>query len=621
MKKYQIITQKEEAYRLIQELTGVLSFELENEGSKVFLQKQGNGISLQKKNGEWTIHYGKLCELARAWYLMYCNDEKEEVSIEEQLVFEDFGVMLDCSRNAVMKVECLKDYIKQLALMGYHTLELYTEDTFKVDGEPYFGYMRGAYSVKEIQEIDAFCKMFGMELVPCIQTLAHINQITRYEHYKSFVDVNDILLVGDERTYELIEHIIAAAAKAFSSRRINIGMDEAHMLGLGKYLDEHGYHERFPIMVEHLKRVQEILKKYGFEAHMWSDMFFRLLGNGSYTLSDDQINQELFDLVPKNIELFYWDYYSRDYNHYERNIKNHYRITEKVGFAAGAWKWTGFAPDNGFSQTAGRNAIKACIRNHVSDFLVTCWGDNGAEASAFSVLPTLYLYAQEAYGSAEADYESGFKALTGYTFLEYMKLDSPNQLFEVTDYEHGNACKYFLYNDVFLGTFDSLASEIVPVKYKEYKLELAALAEKESRFSYLFTTLADLCDLLEVKANLGVRITEAYKSKDKEMLKHLAEESIPETLRRLDVFLKSFRYQWHKENKSFGFEIQLIRIGGLKERILYAKEQILNYLEGRISQIEELEEEKLPFAYFLQDDPAKVNYNLWNVIVSPAVLG
>ena len=51
------------------------------------------------------------------------------------------GVMLDCSRNAVMKPEKVMEFAELIAGMGYNTLMLYTEDTYELEGEPYFGYM------------------------------------------------------------------------------------------------------------------------------------------------------------------------------------------------------------------------------------------------------------------------------------------------------------------------------------------------------------------------------------------------------------------------------------------------------------------------------------------------
>ena len=87
-----------------------------------------------------------------------------------------FGVMMDCSRNGVMTVKQLKRFIDVIAKMGYNCLELYTEDTYEVDGEPYFGYMRGRYTKAEMKELDAYGESLGIEVIPCMQTLAHIKE-------------------------------------------------------------------------------------------------------------------------------------------------------------------------------------------------------------------------------------------------------------------------------------------------------------------------------------------------------------------------------------------------------------------------------------------------------------
>ena len=73
-------------------------------------------------------------------------------------------------------------------------------------------------------------------------------------------------------------------------------MDEAHNLGLGKYLDKNGYSSRFEIMSKHLKRVLEIAEKYGYSCTMWSDMFFRLLNKGAYKPADGEIIARTFGL-------------------------------------------------------------------------------------------------------------------------------------------------------------------------------------------------------------------------------------------------------------------------------------------------------------------------------------
>ena len=225
------------------------------------------------------------------------------------------GVMIDCSRDAVYTVETLKEYIKVLAAMGYNALLLYMEDVYELEGEPYFGYLRGKYTKNELREIDEFAKNSGIELIPCIQTLAHLGGITRWNAYNDFTDTGDILLAEDERTYILIEKMFAACASSFTSRRINIGMDEAHMVGLGKYLDKHGFKDRFAILLKHLVRVNEIALRYGFRPMMWSDMFFRLANEGAYYCKNGSIPKQVIEVVPENVELVYWDYYSTDEEH------------------------------------------------------------------------------------------------------------------------------------------------------------------------------------------------------------------------------------------------------------------------------------------------------------------
>ena len=193
-----------------------------------------------------------------------------------------FGAMLDMSRNAVMRPEEVKKFVKTISEFGYNMVQLYTEDTYEVDEEPYFGYMRGRYTQDELKDIVSYCNSIGVEIIPCVQTLAHLNQIFKWQEYNKVRDIADILLVGEERTYQLIDNIFKTLRNCFTSSFVNIGMDEAHMLGLGKYLDKYGYQKRFDILFRHLNKVVEIAKKYNFKPIMWSDMFFRIANQGEY---------------------------------------------------------------------------------------------------------------------------------------------------------------------------------------------------------------------------------------------------------------------------------------------------------------------------------------------------
>ena len=284
--------------------------------------------------------------------------------------FKYFGVMLDVSRNAVIKVDTLKWYLPLLKKMGYNCVFLYSEDTYYVEGEPYFGYMRGRYTESEMREMDEFASSIGIEIIPCVQALAHVNGTLRWEHVP--VDTDDIMLVDDERTYELIDHMFASLSKNFKTKKIHVGMDEAYMLGRGKHLDIHGYEPISTIMKRHLDRVCEIAKKHGYEDVMlWSDMYLRAFNNGKYFLSDYQkVPKEVIDAVPKSVIPVYWDYYHHEERIYDIHFDAHKQISKNTWFAGGIWGWGGFMPHNELSIKAMIPAINSCKNNGIKNSTV-----------------------------------------------------------------------------------------------------------------------------------------------------------------------------------------------------------------------------------------------------------
>lgn len=200
-------------------------------------------------------------------------------------------------------------------------------------------------------------------MIPCVQVLAHIKGIFRHWEYKEINDIDDILLVGDERTYRLIEHIFQTLAECFSSRRVNIGMDEAYLLGRGKFSDEHGFPKKFDILLSHLKKVSEIANKYGFHPMMWSDMFFRPVNDGDYygkNYGMNSVPENIRKKVPENIELVYWEYFQTESKYYDRMIERHKEFDKPFYYAGGVSCWTGFVPNNRYAIETLRAAVHSC---------------------------------------------------------------------------------------------------------------------------------------------------------------------------------------------------------------------------------------------------------------------
>lgn len=507
--------------------------------------------------------------------------------------FRRLGTMIDCSRNAVMKEETVRQWIDLTADMGYNTLMLYTEDTWEVKDNPYFGYSRGRYSTEELKRINQYAKERGMEVIPCIQTLAHLNAITRWPAYREHIDIADILLAGDDEVYRLIDNMFATITECFDSKYVNVGMDEAHFIGRGKYYDLHGDTDRTQILLNHIHKVAELGKQYGLTLCMWSDMFYRLAG-GDYIATDTTIREEIREQIPENVELIYWDYCSTDFHHYDAMLQSHKRLEENVWFAGGFWSWIGFSPRNGYSIEATTAAMEACEKHGVKDIFFTLWGDNGGECSKFALLPALFYTAELARGNKdEALIHKKFEETYGVSWEDFILLDLPDEPNGDMHIDRHNPEKYLLYNDLFRGVTDSTLQGNEGELFALCAHKLQAVPKNE-RWGYLFETQAALCEVLGIKAGLGLRTREAYYAKDRDAIEnvigqyYLLEE-------KLDVLYETFLSQWKRENKMHGFDVQDIRFGGLKQRVRHCRRMLEEYQTGVVEQLEELEEALLDF--------------------------
>lgn len=557
--------------------------EISKDGVKTVLSR-GDSLSVSVSESGIEITYKKTVQIFYALKLLADGETPQG-----EPAFENLTYMCDCSRNAVPKTETLERLVRHLAVLGYDSLGLYMEDTFQVKEYPYFGYLRTPYSKEDLRRLDDYCKRFGVELVPYIQTLAHFNTLTRHYAMEHLFDTGDILLVGEEKTYAFLESLIKTCAECFTTRNINIGMDEAYMLGRGRYQDIHGARPRFDIMAEHLTRVLQICEKYGFRPMMWSDMFFAQTKSTQYGAA---LSKELIGKVPKGVELVYWDYAGTDEALYCENLLRHRVFGNTIGFAGGACKWHGYAPDNRNSFRSCLASMRACKEQKIGRYILTGWGDNGAECSPFAILPTLLYCSRMNYGRFQEDeaFRRSFFSLTGVSFEDFMTVDLNNRVTENDGLEGRNtANKYLLFNDILLGTLDTTVSEGLGELYAAHARRLANACRRAGKWRYLFETQYRLGKVLEIKSDLGIKLRRAYSAKDKKELAALYKRLIA-LRRRIDAFYRALSAQWHFENRANGFDVQDIRIGALKQRLAAAIGKLKAYLDGTAKEIPELNE-------------------------------
>jgi hypothetical protein len=551
-------------------------------------QKKGDSIVSNEK-GKLVVKYAGISMAARA-----VGSILSGLDGEENTTFKSLGIMLDCSRNAVMTVPHLKKWLRRLSLMGYNQAMLYTEDTYKLPDEPYFGYMRGAYTENELKEVDAYAASLGIEMIACIQTLGHLGQILRWSTYSNISDTGNVMLVDCEETYNLIDKMVEMWGRVFKSRRIHVGMDETHNLGRGRFMDKFGYERGFDIFNRHLAKVSEICEKHELKPMIWSDMYFRM-GNKQmdYYDKDTIIPDDVKNKIPKSVELVYWDYYHKEKSFYLEWIRKHRELGYEPLMGSGVWTWSRLWHDHKRTDDTIRPCIEACLEENVSEIFFTLWGDDGAYCEFDSALAGLCLAADLSYGGSGADeiLAKRFKAICFENYKDFVTLG----LLQYPCGDKDIPGTSLLWDDPLLGinwnnnnTFDPDWVAVAEKNYINILDKLGNTAENNHDDVVAHGRL--IAEVLITKLKFRDALVRAYTARNRADLENIRDLMIPETSRALKRLLWSFRAQWMRRNKPFGFEVIQLRINGLIGRYEEISVRIGEVLHEKIDSIAELDE-------------------------------
>lgn len=582
----------------------------EAEGFTVVVSRSSDGLEVgyEPDAGKAYIRYERKHQFYRGLGLIMQHARKgEQLTRIEKQQFDTIGPMFDLSRNGVLTVDAFKTMLNRMALMGLNTVMLYMEDTYAIEGEPYFGYMRGRYSAEELKAIDDYADLFGIEAFPSIQTLAHLEEFLKWEPVKEYKDTKGALLVGDNQVDLLVERMIQSVSAPFRSRKIHIGMDEAEELGRGKYLDRFGYADRIDIMTGHLNKVLDVTRRHGLKAMMWSDMFLKLaVGNtgteSDYYNTDTKIPEEMARRIPKDVDMVYWDYVHMEPEHYEGVIANHRPLGCNLVFAGAVWIFNTFGVNYGMSLNASNVALQTCKREGIREAYATMWGDDGNEGNPFAALLGLQLYAEHAYSEETPDLRivtERAKFCTGIDADAYLLLKDLDEVpgSEPDNRKQSNPSKFLLYQDALLGLFDCQINGLpLNAHYAALEEKLQGARVKDASLDWIFEVPQKLCAVLKQKSELGLQLKQAYDAADIAVLRHLAAEVIPAIAAAVEELRLAHRTQWLKMFKPFGWEVLDIRYGGVINRLNTASVRVLAFADKEINRIEELEQERLPFS-------------------------
>ena len=552
--------------------------------------READELTLSLSGDTLTVCAPDLSGAGRGLFQAACalKEGREIPRLTQRRHIASCGMMLDMSRGGVMTVEAVKRMIDAQAALGLNLMMLYTEDTYPVAGYPYLGYLRGRYTEAELRELDDYAASSGVELVPCIQTLAHLEQFLQWSESTPLKDNDTCLLVDEPKVYDFIRAELESVSRIFRSRRIHIGMDEAHGIGLGKYYALHGPTDRFALLTRHLNRVVDMCQSLGLKPIMWSDMFYRLgSAKNDYYDPDARVPESAVANIPQ-VALCYWDYYHQDESFYTGMLEGHRRMGKEVVFAGGLWTWSGFLPQVKRTEATSFPALRACLKAGVNTVLATLWGDDGCETDYRLTLNQLPIYSEHCWlGDActpEECHRQG-ERLTGLPqgVYEAMGAFYPN----AEDLRPG---KMLVYADPLYPLLEGLWDLTGYAESLDKAAAVLAGRPEDPRCVYagLLLTIAQ-----KKLAWISV-LRPAYVRGDRAEVSRMAREELPALRALYERLLTVWRDQWEEARKRNGWETPCARLGAVMARLDDAQHALLRWAEGQTDRVDELEEQPLP---------------------------
>ena len=274
------------------------------------------------------------------------------------------GVMLDISRDKVPTTERLEALIDRLASLKVNQVQLYSEHTFAYRDHPEVHEKASPLDADEIRRLDAFCRARHVELVPNQNCLGHMNRWLAHERYRplaiapdGFTDPYGItrppmtIEPTNPGSLALIRELLAELLPLFTSRRVNVGLDEAWELPATRIDD-------FMAWVTTLRGIPEL---EGREMLMWGDM-----------LAGDP---RLLARLPAGVTVCEWGY--DDWYPFDERCAALAAAGVPFWVTPGTSSWMSILGRVTNARNTCRNAAAAALAHGGVGYLNTDWGDLG----------------------------------------------------------------------------------------------------------------------------------------------------------------------------------------------------------------------------------------------------
>ena len=311
--------------------------------------------------------------------IQLCKTSRGEIGcldIADEPSYSNRGYMLDVSRGRVPTMGYLKTLVDRLSLYKINQLQLYVENSQRIDGFEEIWSQTDPFIPEEILDLDRYCNSRGIELVPCIATFGHLYDLLRSVSFSKYREVDaeqgsiftwhnrmrhHTINVADPESFTLITGILDQYISLFRSNKINICCDETFDLGKGKSAGLIGKMTYGELYISYVNKLVNHLQSKGKEVMIWGDVL--------------QKNHEIIGKLNNKVTCQNWYY---DYGAEEENFK----IFEDNGFkqyvcpSVSGYSRLVNAYDMSFTNI--REMAGLGKKYHAEGILNTDWGDCGS---------------------------------------------------------------------------------------------------------------------------------------------------------------------------------------------------------------------------------------------------
>jgi hypothetical protein len=277
------------------------------------------------------------------------------------------GLMLDVSRRKVPTLDTLMQLVAELSHYKLNVLQLYTEYTFQFPRHPKIGAGCGSLSSQDILELDAWCQLHQVELMPNLQSFGHARNTLKIADYRHLAETDLLWTLSPafEETYTLLEELYGDMLPAFSSATFNVGCDETYDLGQGasQALVEKAGGGRdgvARVYLNHILRLRKLAAGHGRRIQIWGDILLH--------------HPDLIPDLPEDVTLLDW--------HYDAAVE--YPTVETFAQAGrpfwvcpGVGSWNSLFPRLYAANVNIRNLVRDGVAAGAEGMLNTDWGDFG----------------------------------------------------------------------------------------------------------------------------------------------------------------------------------------------------------------------------------------------------